>query len=145
MNEKALSYLADNKICVLATQLPDGAPHAATVHYAHAENPLRLVVLTERGTRKCSGLLDGAPRSGSAVIGFDEGSKVTLQMDGSVRLLADEAEKAAAHAAYAAKFDREDKKKFLADPDAVFLEFAPSWWQFSDYRGEERERSSGAL
>jgi uncharacterized protein YhbP (UPF0306 family) len=144
MNKNALTFLKENRIGVITTLLTNGAPHGATVHYAQGENPRRLIVLTERDSRKCSGLLEGDAKPASFVIGFVE-KAATLQFDGVARLLTTEDEKASAHALYAQKFDREDKKKFLADPDAVFMEFVPSWWQFTDYSGSERVRELGTL
>lgn len=137
-----MEFLRENRIGVIATLLPDGAPHGATVHYAQTEGVLRLYVLTERSSRKCSGLLEGGVKRASFVIGFVEGG-ATLQFDGAVRLITDATEFENAKQVYRSKFDTKDE--FFADPDAVLLELTPDWWQFTDYRVSPKQRASGTL
>jgi hypothetical protein len=40
MNKEILDYIKSQRVCVLAVEMMDSSPHAATVHFAHMDNPL---------------------------------------------------------------------------------------------------------
>ena len=120
-NQEILDYIKTQRICVLSVETLDGSPHAATVHFAHAEDPLAFFFETDRGYRKSEPLF-----------GCDESNMRTLQLDGIVRLLKDE-EKKLFEDVYLGKFPSKNKKAL--DPSAVFFVFIPTWWRFTDWTG----------
>src|SRR5687767_2038320 len=93
MNQDVLDYIKSQRVGVLAVEMLDGSPHAATVHFAHIENPLTFLLETYREYRKCEALFGRNESRASFVIGSDESNMKTLQMDGMVRLLKDEEER----------------------------------------------------
>lgn len=129
MDQKILEYIKTQRLCVMAVEMLDGSPHAATLHFAHTENPLMFFFETNRDYRKCAPLFGRATTRASVVIGFDESNVKTLQMDGVVRLLHDN-EQTVFDAIYFPKFP--DKKKKV---DSKFVPFAfiPTWWRFTDW------------
>lgn len=132
MNRDVLEYIKTQRVCVLAVEMPDGSPHAATVHFAHSEDPLAFIFETHRDYRKSEALFGRAETRASVVVGFEEGKATkTLQLDGTVRLLSDE--DAALQEVYLAKFP--EKKEKAKDPKAVFFKFIPAWWRFTDWGG----------
>ena len=40
MTPEIINFINSQKVCVLAVEMPDGSPHAATVHFALAEGPV---------------------------------------------------------------------------------------------------------
>lgn len=144
MIPELLDYLKDKRVGVLAVEMRDGTPHAATVHFALASEPPVFVFETSRRYRKAEPLLEGATRA-SFVVGFsEEPPQKTLQLDGEARLLT-EAESALKDA-YLAKFPEKAAK--AGDPDNVFFLFAPTWWRFTDWadpRGKTVYLSDGSV
>ena len=112
----------------------DGSPHAATVHFAHAENPLMFFFETDRNYRNSESLLSKEMARASLVIGVDENNKKTFQADGEARLLKAEEEKLFEEI-YLGKFP--NKKKKIVDPNSIFFTFTPKWWRFTDYTKPE--------
>lgn len=134
MNQDILDYIQTQRICILAVEMMDGSPHAATVHFAHTENPLTFFFETANDTRKNEALSGRETTRASMVIGSDESNMRTLQMDGEVRLLKKE-EKELFDEIYLAKFPSKAAK--AADPKAVFFLFIPKWWRFTDWTRPE--------
>lgn len=130
MNQEILDYIKSQRVCVLAVEMLDGSPHAATVHFANTEVPLVFFFETHRDYRKSEALLGRELTRASVVIGFDESNVKTLQMDGEVRLLKDE-EKKTFDDVYLGKFP--GKKTKTADAKAVVFCFVPKWWRFTDW------------
>lgn len=128
MHPDALDFLEGQKICVLAVKMPDGTPHAATVHFAFVENPSRFVIMTNPLSRKHEAFASG-PASASMVVGMDEESMKTLQMDGTVELSSD----SELEEAYCAKFP---KAAHVFKKEALFT-FTPVWWRFTDWTRPE--------
>jgi hypothetical protein len=129
MHPEALEFLGKNRVCVIAIEMSDGAPHASTVHYAHTDGPL-LLFKTDRKYRKAEPLLGKAMSRASISVGFDEGpNSKTLQMDGEASLLSKDDPMILS--VYYAKFT--DKEKKLDDPDAIFFKFKPTWWRYTDW------------
>src|SRR5437016_1341980 len=85
MNSEVLEYLKTQRVCVIAVQMPDGSPHAATVHFTYIEDPLTFIVLTSPESRKFEALAKGNIQA-SMVIGTTEEGTHTLQLDGEIRL-----------------------------------------------------------
>lgn len=131
MHQTILNYIASQRIGVLAVEMLDGSPHAATVHFAHASDPLVFYFETYREHRKAEPLFGRESSRASFVIGCDEQEMKTLQMDGVVRLVT-KAKRPAFDGVYFAKFP--DKKEKIDDPKMVFFQFIPSWWRFTDWK-----------
>jgi uncharacterized protein YhbP (UPF0306 family) len=130
MNQEILDYIKSQRVGVLAVEMLDGSPHAATVHFAHTENPLQFFFETYRDYRKAEPLFERKITRASLVIGTDEITMKTLQLDGQVRLIETE-EKELYDEIYFGKFPA--KKEKSKDPKFVFFTFIPSWWRFTDW------------
>lgn len=103
MPEEILSFLDSSRVGVIAVRMPDGTPHASTVHFAYQKDPFTFVFLTNRHYRKVQPMAEGKPVKASFVVGTDEAQMKTLQLDGAA-ILSDECADA-----YFAKFP--DKKE----------------------------------
>lgn len=130
MNQEILSFIQTQRLAVLALEMLDGSPHASTVHFAHAENPLIFLFETYRTYRKSEPLFGRELSRASLVIGFDESNVKTLQLDGQVRLMTPE-ELPLLKETYLTKFP--EKKVKAEDPKVIFFIFTPTWWRFSDW------------
>lgn len=129
--EEVLDYIKSQRVGVIAIEMLDGSPHAATVHYAHTEDPLMFCFETNRGYRKSEALLGRKTSRASFVIGFDEDHMKTLQFDGEVRLIEDGSEEALFERIYMKKFPSKNVKS--NDPDFLAFLFIPTWWRFTDW------------
>lgn len=137
MNEQIINYINSQRVGVLAVEMPDGSPHAATVHFGHIENPLRFIILTDRTTRKCESIAKNGECRASFVLGQSETEMKALQMDGTLESTTDEA----VISAYLKKFpSNEDKEEKENDPDEIFLIFTPTWWRFTDWKTPEGQQ-----
>jgi general stress protein 26 len=130
MPQEILDYLRSENICVLAVEMLDGSPHGATVHYAHADNPLALFFETTKGYRKTEPLFGRDKTRATVVVGTYESTKKTLQMDGEATLIAPEEEALYAQT-YLGKFPQKAKK--AESPDFVRFKFVPTWWRLTDF------------
>jgi len=126
-----LEYLKSQPVCVIALEMMDGSPHAATVHFAHAKDPFTLIFKTDKTYRKSEPLLEKGTTRASVVIGSNEGDMRTLQMDGTARLLADG--DATLREAYLDTFPK--KKEKGESPNDLYFLFTPAWWRFTDWTG----------
>lgn len=140
IDKSVLGFLSTNRVGVLSVQLKDGSPHGATVHFSHQVNPTKLFFLTDRKYKKCEALLEGNLVRASFVLGFSEKEMKTLQLDGSVRMVTDAGELAFLKEIHFEKIPT--AKEYENDPDSVFLEFVPTWWQYSDYNTKPETRIS---
>ncbi len=134
MNQEILNYLNTQTVCAFSVEMPDGSPHAATVHFAHSEEPFMFFFETDRNYRKSEALLGKEITRACLVVGVDEKNKKTFQADGEARLLKPDEEKLFQEI-YLGKFPAKEKKK--ADPNALFFVFIPKWWRFTDYTKPE--------
>ena len=131
MNQEILDYIKSQRIGVLAVEMPDGSPHAATVHFANAENPLIFYFETDRDYRKSEALFGRDKSRASFVVGVDDQNKKTLQIDGEVRFIKDSEEKLFREV-YFSKFPEKIAK---ITPQKVFFLLTPTWWRYSDWTG----------
>lgn len=131
MNQNILDYIKSQRIGVLAVELLDGSPHAATVHFAHSEEPLTFIFLTHNTYKKSEALLQKGVVRGSFVVGVDEDNMKTLQVDGEVSLVDGQTIKDI----YFAKFPNK-KEKYSTEND-IFLVLKPTWWRFTDWTAPE--------
>src|SRR5205807_1596520 len=72
MNPEIEAFLTKERIGVLSVLLADGSPHAATIHFSHIENPLKLYVQTRNTTTKAKPFLNGEVGKAAFVVGFSE-------------------------------------------------------------------------
>lgn len=128
MRPEVLEYLKQQRICVLAVEMTDGSPHAATVHFAFDTKGEKFVIMTNPAYRKYEALANGVSRA-SIVVGSSEDDMRTLQLDGEV-LLTDSEE---AQSLYLEKFP-EKLGKYQKD---VLFTFTPTWWRFTDWTHAE--------
>jgi len=135
MNEHILDFISQKRVGVLAVEMLDGSPHAATVHFAHVENPLLFFFETERAYRKSEPLFGRQLTRATFVIGTDESATKTLQLDGQARLIT-ESEKDLYDSTYFGKFP-EKKAKSVNNPNFVFFVFIPDWWRFTEWTKEK--------
>lgn len=134
LDSRALGYLATQRVGVLAVEMNDGSPHAATVHFAHASEPFSLYFETYREYRKAEPILSKESVRASFVIGTSESDMKTLQMDGLVELITPE-EKSHYDEVYLGKFpEKDDKSK---DDKFVNFKFTPTWWRYTDWKTPE--------
>jgi len=138
MQPEALKFIETEPVCVLAIEMMDGSPHAATVHFAHAVEPLRFVFLTESRYRKAEPLFGRDSSRASVVVGTTENKSnmATLQMDGIATRLTPEDK--ALQEVYFAKFLK--KRAKFTPPDDFFFKFTPTWWRFTDWRGADGKK-----
>src|SRR4051812_37698914 len=87
MDPRILNYIETQRVCVLAVEMMDGSPHAATVHFAHMADPLTFFFETGKNYRKAEPLFNREKTRASIVIGSNETDMKTLQMDGEIRLI----------------------------------------------------------
>lgn len=129
MNQSVLDYIKTQKACVLAVEMMDGAPHAATVHFASSDVPV-FYFETNKNYRKAEPMLKKNEVRASLVIGSSEETPKTLQVDGVIRLIHDN-ELAEYEKIYLGRFPEKLTKS--KDPNFLRLIFIPSWWRFSDF------------
>ena len=134
MQQQILDYIKTQRIGVLAVEMLDGSPHAATVHFAYAEDPLIFYFETYREYPKAEALFGRDSSRASFVIGSDESNMKTLQLDGIVELINPE-EKPVYDSVYFEKFPNKLEKS--KDPKFVFFKFTPTWWRFTDWTQPE--------
>ena len=132
MDPILLEFIRKNRISVLGVLSPEGGPHSATLHYAHRENPLSFLFVTERDSRKCRSLLDDEEHKASLVIGFSEEEFATLQMEGNIKILSNEKELEKAWADFLQKYPSSAKRK--VNPNFVVLQFVPTWWSYRNLK-----------
>ena len=127
MDQQILDYLSGERVGVLAVTMPDGSPHGATIHFAHIADPLTFVFMTSPKYKKVQAFEQGETLA-TFVVGVDEGTMRTLQMDGTARL----ADTQEIRQTYFDKFpDKLDKF-----PDNIFIAFTPNWWRYSDMKNK---------
>ncbi len=127
-SSEIVSYIQGNRVCVLAVQMPDGTPHAATVHFAYDAERNLFVFETYREYRKMEAFAKDGTARASLVIGSNEGDMRTLQIDGTAHMLSDTDE---AVALYMKTFPEKQGK--YDEHKLVFFACAPTWWRFTDW------------
>lgn len=130
MDIRVLEYLKTQRVGVFAIEMMDGSPHAATVHFAHTDDPFVLYFETNKEYRKAEPLFGREQSRSTFVIGVDEGSPKTLQLDGYAELMKPE-DRSIFDDVYLSKFP--EKKKKAEDNKIIFFKFVPTWWRFSDF------------
>jgi uncharacterized protein YhbP (UPF0306 family) len=135
MHPEIKSYLEEQRVGVLAVTMPDGTPHGATIHYAHSEEPLKFIFLTTPSSRKAEAFMDGKKSKATFVVGTDEETMKTFQLDGEVELVP-EAEEETIAEIYVTRFP--EKSDFIQKHgDVVYFTFTPTWWRYSDFKRKD--------
>lgn len=133
MNQEILEYIKSQRVGVLALEMLDGSPHAATVHFTIVESPIFFIFETSAKSRKAEPILKNQITRASLVIGSDERNMKTLQFDGHVELLkADDP----SIDTYLDEFP-EKKLKVQKSQDIIFFKFIFSWWRYTDWTKPE--------
>jgi Pyridoxamine 5'-phosphate oxidase len=133
MKAEILEYISNQRVCVVALEMPDGSPHAATVHYAHIGDPFTIIIQTSPKSRKYEPLLAHKSVRASVVIGLAEvagGKEKTFQLDGDAQVLD---KNNLLVKTYLDKFP-EKIGKWSED---IFLTVTPKWWRFTDWSKSE--------
>ncbi|HEY4512948.1 MAG TPA: hypothetical protein VJH06_00315 [Candidatus Paceibacterota bacterium] len=131
MPKEVLDFINSQFLSVLAVEMMDGSPSAATVHFALSEEPFMFLFETYSPYRKSEALLGRESSRASVVIGFNENDRKTLQMDGTVRVLATDTERILFNKIYFKKFP--NKREKSQDPKFIFFCFEPKWWRYTDW------------
>ncbi len=131
-DKKILEFIRRHRISVLGISKSDGGVHSATLHYAHSEDSLNFLFITEKESRKCKSLLDSKDHSASLVIGFSEEEFVTLQMEGKIKIVTDKKELEEVWKVYIGKYPQSIKRK--SDSEFGILRFTPEYWSYRDYK-----------
>jgi Predicted flavin-nucleotide-binding protein len=132
MDKRVLKFLQRHRISVLTTLLTDGKPHSASMHYAFSEKPFYFVYLTEKESRKLSGLKVGKTLPASLVIGFSEEEWITMQIEGDFKIINERKELELGWKVYAEKYVGMDKYK--NSKDSVLVKFIPNWWRYTEVK-----------
>lgn len=133
MNQAILDLLSKHTIGVISVVLNDSNVHAATVHFSHKNDPLKVYIQTSNKTLKAQPFLNGETGKGAFVLGFSEEEWLTLQMHGTVRAVSDQNELEEIYKVHYAKHPDSEQYK---GPKTVFLEFTPTWWRYTDFNTE---------
>lgn len=128
--DEIVTYLDEERIGVLAVEMLDGSPHAATVHYSYDATENIFYFETYKDYRKAEPILKGIDVRVSFVVGVNESKMKTLQMDGVVKLVDTDGLKNFEEN-YFAKFPNK-LEKYKAGGFVCFS-FAPTWWRFTDW------------
>ncbi len=132
IQQEILDFITSQRVGVLAIEMPDGSPHAATVHFAHTDDPLIFYFETNRDYKKSEALFGKDLSRASFVIGTDEGTMKTFQTDGTAQLVkSDDMEQF--KLIYLGKFD--EKKDKSMNPKFVAFTFTPTWWRYTNFSG----------
>ncbi len=135
MPQEIFDYLKDQRVGVLAVEMPDGSPHAATVHFAYSEEPFVLFYETKGESRKAEPIQAQAVTRATFVVGVDEKTPKTFQLDGQIELITSEEEKQYFYQVYLGRFPEKVEK--LKDPQFIYFKFTPTWWRFSNFARPE--------
>ena len=126
--QRLLTLLRENRLCVIATVMPDGTPNTTVMHYSMVDNPPRLFSSTDDRSTKVQNTLNNG--KAAVTVGWSKERPITAQMRGEVREITDPAELASAKATHYAM--NPDLQRSEKDPHTVFLVFTPSWIRYSD-------------
>jgi uncharacterized protein YhbP (UPF0306 family) len=127
IDDSVKPFLKKHRISVLTVLLESGEPHSASLHYAWEEKTEVFVFFTRTSTVKFKAIEKG-PSRGSLVVGFSDEEFCTLQMRGEVRICNSDLAKQV----YCEKYRH--ILEFLRDSNAVFIEFEPNWFRYSDLK-----------
>ena len=128
--DNVIDYINSQIVGVLAVEMPDGSPHAATLHFAYDKVKNIFLFETSNKYKKSEALNSKQNVRSSFVIGTDISNMKTLQMDGLCGILKIEDEDSW-DSIYYEKFPH--KIGGSTNPDLVKFIFTPTWWRFTDW------------
>ena len=134
MNKEVVTFLRTQRVGVLAVLMPNGKPHAASLHFAHCEGPFVFFFETQKSYQKAEPLLAQEKTNASFVVGVDDSNMKTVQLDGTISIITDE-EKELFESTYYTKFP--EKMQSKGDAGALFFKFVPDFWKFTDWTRPE--------
>ena len=129
MKSEIFEYIDSQRVCVVALEMLDGSPHAATVHFAHINEPLTFIIQTNPSYRKSEPLLARDTVRASLVIGLVEiagGKEKTFQVDGEAQIIEKDDPLVKVY------LDKFPEKAGKWEED-IFFKVTPSWWRFTDW------------
>lgn len=130
MNSDVLEFLAGNEVGVLAIQMPDNTPHAATMHFSFTVDPFAIYFLTSDDTKKGAVAFNQDSTPAAVVVGAHAEAEQELQLNGMLEkipenefeaTLAEHLEKVPSH------------KDYAFDGHHSLFRFTPTWWRFTDW------------
>lgn len=133
MDKTINDFLSHQRVSVLSILQSDNTIHSATLHFAYRENPLSFFFMTDKTSRKCRPLLSASEQNAALVIGFSEEDFTTFQAEGEISIAKDQ-EFGDGSALYTTKFP--DRKSWLEKENIVILQFTPTWWRYTDMKGD---------
>lgn len=122
------TFLLQHHLCVIATVMPDGMPHAAVMHYSVIAEPLRLLFCMSDRSVSATNASDNNRMS--VVVGWSGNPCVTAQMRGKAHIVQESLELAVTKAEYYALYPH--SKQYEDDPHTAFIAFVPIWSRFSN-------------
>jgi uncharacterized protein YhbP (UPF0306 family) len=137
-SEASVAYLSSQRVCVFAVQMPNGVPHAATVHFAYDPDAQVFIFVTYEEYRKMEGLRAFPEVPASLVVGSNEGDMKTLQVDGVASITTEQSYIDVYLKAFPEKAGKYEASKL------VFFIMRPTWWRFTDWttpQGKQIESS----
>lgn len=129
--DKVIAKLHNDHIGIFGTVSPDGVPQTAAIHVALDEENFVIVIGTHNNSRKYQNILNN-PKS-SLVVGFDESTMETVQMDGTAYVPEGE-ELERLIDIYYTKFP--NARIFKDDPKSVHIAFKPTWIRYSHFKAK---------
>ena len=125
MKEELIAFLQKERFGCISSQLLNGDPHVATVHFACIPETLEIIIQTSPTSRKYEMLAKTGECSASFTTGFEEIKTIVAQFDGvlSTEVTTEQKE------FYLTKFP-EKRAKYLTN---VFIVFTPIWWRYTDW------------
>jgi nitroimidazol reductase NimA-like FMN-containing flavoprotein (pyridoxamine 5'-phosphate oxidase superfamily) len=136
MNNDVLEFLKNNEVGVLAIQMADKTPHAATMHLSFTAEPFAMYFLTSDDTKKGETLFQQDKTPASVVIGTHAETEQSFQADGTLEKIP-ESEFEAALAEHLEKVP--SHKDFAFDGHHSLFRFTPTWWRFTDWNFDPKK------
>ena len=136
-NEKIKEYLKEERVGVLAVEMPGGWPHAATVHFSYDQEVNCLYFETYSESMKAEAIVTGREVKASFVVGASEAKMKTLQIDGVVKMLQGEV-LGKFEENYFARFPNKLEK--YKKGGYVCFAMSPLWWRFTDWTHKEGKK-----
>lgn len=124
------AFLQEQETAVLALPVDaDGTIHAATLTYWHEEQPLAFYFVSSSSSEKCRLLITEGAQKAALVVGTTKGTAFTLQMRGTVEIVA----KAEFTEQIIRYTEKRGNSNDLDRPGSELLRFVPTWARFIEF------------
>jgi len=132
-NQDLLSFLDQERACVLSVLTNDNKVHSAAILFATDEAVEKCYFTTDKTSEKCQPLVNGVSSIPAAiVIGTIVGTPYTVQLKGDLRLVLPSQTNHSKKLSYLIhKHGNNDNKHW--NNEMVLLEFEPQHGKFTDY------------